>query len=170
MGDKCLIEKCEEIASNFLKSSKRVRNILDKMPSKPVVSCLDCSKTTSDVNITARAVLRDSTPLEMILCCNRLKESEIEEVIIHELIHAFDYSKNRCDFSTCQGLAYSEVRAAREAECAEGFFPFEFMRKRCIRDHAIRSTANLFPHSAATSCVDTVLIAAIKDLEPRENL
>ena len=67
-------------------------------------------------------------------------------------------------------MAFSEVRAAREAECAQRFFPFEFMRKDCVRSHAIESTANLFPRTAATNCVDSVLTAAMKDLEPKEGL
>ena len=34
-------------------------------------------------------------------------EQEVEEAVVHELIHAFDYSARRCDFNTCEGLAYT---------------------------------------------------------------
>jgi hypothetical protein len=162
----CSIEICEEVTKKLYGSSRRINEILDSMPSRPRISCHDCSITVPEINGTTRAVLRDSSPLEIIICCNQVKESKIEEVIVHELVHAYDYSKNRCEFSSCLGLAFSEVRAAREAECHAGFFPFEFMRRKCIRDHAIRSTANLFPNSAAILCVDTVLTEAIKDIEP----
>ena len=169
MGDKsksCSIEKCQSVLADIYRSSVRVNEILNNLSTRPIISCQDCSIAASDVNKSTRAVLRDTFPLEISICCNRVKESEIEEVIIHELIHAYDYSKGRCDFSTCPGLAYSEVRAALEAECAKGYFPFEFMRQSCVRDVAIRSTSNLFPKGAATSCVDAVLSQAMKDLEP----
>jgi len=54
----------------------------------------------------------------------------------------YDYSSGRCDFSSCLGLAYSEVRAAREAECSSDaeYFITEYFRHRCIKNSAIRST------------------------------
>jgi Peptidase M76 family len=100
----------------------------------------------------------------------QLREREIEEAIVHELTHAYDYINGRCDFSTCEGLAYSEVRAAREAECSElsgKYFLFDWQKKQCVRDHAIRSTANLFPKTGeAQVCVDRVLDRALKDDAP----
>ena len=154
------------IIENALKSYSRVNEIMSSMSTRPVISCQDCSKMTENINSTTRAVLRDTFPLEIYVCCDRVRESEIEEVVVHELIHAYDYSNSRCDFSSCSGLAYSEVRAAREAECSTGYYPFEFMRQSCVRDCAIRSTANLFPREQATICVDAILSEAMKDLEP----
>lgn len=165
-GKSCSIEKCKNIVENLHRSSTRAAALLKSMSTQPMVSCQDCSQTSRDVNQTTRAILRDTFPLEIAICCNRLNESEIEEVLVHELIHAYDYSGNRCDFSSCKGLAYSEVRAAREAECSKGYFPFEFMRQSCIRDCAIRSTSNLFPSAQSTICVDAVLSEAMKDLQP----
>ena len=91
-----------------------------------------------------------------------VNEEEIEEAVVHELIHAFDYTTHRCDFHTCEGLAYTEIRAAREAECGPlakshrsgGSFgdlwlpsvAMEWWRQRCVRDHAVRSTANMYPN------------------------
>jgi hypothetical protein len=31
---------------------------------------------------------------------------------VHELVHAFDHAAGRCDFGTCEGVAYSEVSLA----------------------------------------------------------
>ena len=117
----------------------------------------------------ARAFLVDSDPLQIVLCSNRLKTSEVEEVVTHELVHAFDYTYSRCNFDSCEGLAYSEVRAAREAECANtSAFPFQlsWFKSQCIRYHASRSTSSLFPSLEAAKCVDTVLSAAMSDLAP----
>ena len=162
----CSINECEAVVGNLLRSSTRANFLLESLSAQLLISCQDCSRTSRDVNQNTRAILRASVPLEITVCCNRLRESEIEEVLVHELVHAYDYSKNRCDFSSCEGLAYSEVRAAREAECFRGFFPFEFMRQSCVRDCAIRSTSNLFPKHQAAICVDAVISKGMKDLQP----
>jgi hypothetical protein len=98
----------------------------------------------------------------VVLCVNELADSDIEEAVVHELVHAYDYSKKRCDFSSCLGLAYSEVRAAREAECS-GKFASQWLKNQCIRNRAVLSTANLYPRSAK-SCVDSVFDDALKDM------
>jgi Peptidase M76 family len=160
------VRECEKMVENFYKSESKVNLLSSNISTRPHISCQDCSKTAPDINITTRAAIRDKFPLEIVVCCDRLEESKIEEVLIHELVHAYDYSHNRCNFSTCAGLAYSEIRAAREAECSNGYYPFEFMRQMCVRDVAIRSTSNLFPKAEATTCVDAAMSTAIKDLEP----
>jgi Peptidase M76 family len=162
----CSVRECEKVVENFYKSESKVNVLSSKILNRPHISCQDCSKTAPDMNNTTRAAIRDKFPLEIVVCCDRLEESKLEEVLIHELVHAYDYSYNRCNFSTCAGLAYSEIRAAREAECSKGFYPFEFMRQMCVRDVAIRSTSNLFPEADATTCVDAAMPMAIKDLEP----
>jgi hypothetical protein len=102
--------------------------------------------------------------MQIVLCTNGLHENDIEEAMVHELIHAYDYSKKRCDFKSCLGLAYSEVRAAREAECS-GQFASQWLKNQCIRNRAIKSTVNIYPRSA-TRCVDSVFDDAVKDMAP----
>ena len=162
----CAVRVCEEMVEKFYKSENKVNELSSKISTRPQISCQDCSKNAPDINKTTRAAIRNKYPLEIVICCDRLMETKIEEVLIHELVHAYDYSNNRCDFSTCAGLAYSEIRAAREAECSKGFYPFEFMRQLCVRDIAIRSTANIFPESEARVCVDAAMSTAMKDFEP----
>lgn len=162
----CSVRECEKIVENFFLLESKVNVLSDKITTRPHISCQDCSRTAPDMNNTTRAAIRDKFPLEIVLCCDRLRGSQIEEVLVHELVHAYDYSHNRCNFSTCAGLAYSEIRAAREAECSKGFYPFEFMRQMCVRNVAIRSTCNLFPTAEATACVDAAMSTAIEDLEP----
>ena len=126
------------------------------------VTCRPCSSEGPEGG--ARAVLMDSSPLEIVLCTNRLSVKEIEDVVVHELVHVYDHTNKRCDLSTCEGLAYSEVRAAREAECNR-FFPFLWLKTECVRHHATRSTANLFPADAA-KCVAASMDKAMADDEP----
>jgi len=59
----------------------------------------------------------------MVLCSNRLSTAqEVEEVLLHELIHLYDLKVKGLDFSKCPELAFSEIRAARESECKIGSY------------------------------------------------
>lgn len=141
------ISACNETLSALLSTSTKINQLLESMKkANPVISCRPCSGEGPEG--VARAFLIDSSPLQIVLCSNRLKPSEVEEVVTHELVHAFDYTHSRCDFDSCEGLAYSEVRAARDAECAHvaSFpIPLPWFKSQCVRYHASRSTASIFP-------------------------
>lgn len=181
------ITSCEETLALVLgtnlkvpfKGDEKYTNALDKLDKvKLKISCIDCSKR----GIKARGFL-EVDPMAIKICADRIQPTEVQMLVNHELVHAYDYSLGRCDFSTGQGLAYSEVRAAREAECS-GWFLHDYFRMRCIKDHATRSTEKIFSSSTTTSgsspgtgvppsammsaasCVDEVYESAMKDLEP----
>jgi hypothetical protein len=81
---------------------------------------IECSPCGSDTRAeaSARAYVRGPDPLGIVLCSNRLgSQREIEEVLVHELVHIYDVHVRQMDLRDCKQLAYSEVRAAREAEC-----------------------------------------------------
>jgi hypothetical protein len=44
---------------------------------------------------------------------------EMDEIITHELIHIYDVRQLQLNLIHCNDLAYSEIRAAREAECSQ---------------------------------------------------
>jgi hypothetical protein len=124
--------------------------------------------------IKARGYLLESKPYRIILCANHLSSSsDIEQLLRHELTHLSDHLSNRCTLATCQGLAYSEVRAARNGECfsflsspvkrkiSEKLFPFFY--EACVKNHAVASTRNLFPQDGE-QCVKEVFNRAIKDV------
>lgn len=157
-------KSCEDIV-NSIHADRRLSKLL-QLESQPIVSCRPCSQ--NGIEGGARAVLIDSTPLHIVLCTNRLRSDEISEALIHESVHAYDHALKRYDFSTCEGLACTEVRAAREAECNR-FFPIDWLKQQCVRYHAVRSTRNLFPNEAL-KCVDKVQSEAMKDLTPFESL
>lgn len=168
---------CEDVLE-LLKEEPKIKNYLKVLNSTPIdVLCKVCS-TAAEEN--ARAYLA-SDPLSIVLCSNRLRTKQaIEEALTHELVHAVDYVLERYDFSTCKGLAFSEVRAARDAECNRRFY-FDFSKKRCIRQTAVDSTKvcrtvlvdviisdllqNLFPYDGA-DCVNKVFEDAMKDMFP----
>ena len=92
----------------------------DNTPSSITIT-IECSPCGSDTRAEAcaRAYVRGPDPLGIVLCSNRLSsQREIEEVLVHELVHIYDVHVRQMDLRDCKQLAYSEVRAAREAECA----------------------------------------------------
>ncbi len=128
------------------------------------IQCRQCGNSGPEGS--ARAFLRGPSPLTIILCTNRLSLSdseEIEEVLTHELIHVFDVHHRKWDFSNCQTLARSEIRAAREAEC--GNVSFGFWKESCVRDKAKEATRNMFRYKGI-DCVNKVFNDAMRDNEP----
>lgn len=78
-------------------------------------TCRQCSSRGGEAN--ARGFVQ-GPPLSVVLCSNRLHDKDqVEEVLLHELIHLYDLKVKKLDFSRCSELAYSEVRSNRESEC-----------------------------------------------------
>ena len=107
-------------------------------------------------------------------------ESEIRELLTHEFIHAYDHFELRKDLTLCPELACSEIRAAREAECA-GFstnFLVSFacrrlgsnteycdrIKKTCVYRVARRSTRSVFTEDEATACVENMFETCYRDV------
>ena len=189
--------KCQEIVDRFFAASQSqsednslLRKYIELEKRRPfnennsiLIQCDECK--SSGVESRARGFLVNGNPLKIVICANKINynsgnngKEEIKEIVLHELVHANDFRSNVCDFSTCEGLAYTEVKAARAAECASSgqtvstFLSAdlgETIRRNCIRDKAIKSTANLFGGDAATRCVDAALDHAMADFAPFEN-
>jgi len=70
------------------------------------------------------------------------------------------------DLRDCKSLAYSEVRAAREAECSNSLT--SFTGNICAKDKATVATRNMFPEEGR-KCVCDVFDRAIKDYAPFGN-
>jgi len=128
----------------------------------------------------------------IVVCSNRVESSQdIKSVLVHEMIHAYDHCVSRKDLTKCEELACSEVRAAREGECRDNFNngfgelcslfgvnPLnnsfndgslgevcEWFKKRCIKEHAVRSTSIVFPIDGP-NCVKSVFERCYRDFEP----
>jgi Peptidase M76 family len=100
--------------------------------------CRHCSDTGPEAK--ARAFVLGPQPLSVVVCQNRLlhtvaptatdsnattsataqqrQRDEMDEILTHELVHVYDVRVLAKDLLQCHNLAYSEVRAAREAECS----------------------------------------------------
>jgi hypothetical protein len=122
------------------------------------ISCKVCDD--NGIESKSKAYL-NSNPLEIVLCTNRLNKDSIEKAIIHESIHAYDFAKGKCDFSTCEGLAYSEIRAAREADCSDKWF-----KNLCIKRNSKSCVTNFYSKKKASKCVNSVFKKAMLDQSP----
>mmetsp|Transcript_30046 Transcript_30046/g.36660 ORF Transcript_30046/g.36660 Transcript_30046/m.36660 type:complete len:251 (+) Transcript_30046:95-847(+) len=135
------------------KSSHAVNNIK--------IQCKQCS--SEGVEGGARAFVRGPDPVSIVLCANRLgSKDEVEEVLVHELVHVYDVRVRNMDLRDCKQLAYSEVRAAREAECHSSS---RFTKSICTKQRATVATRNMFPDEGK-DCVCDVFQSAMKDVSP----
>ena len=82
--------------------------------------------------------------------------ADIEQLLVHELVHAVDHHVSKLDLSSCGGLACSEVRAAKYAEC-NASWEFGGVKKRCASNFAKISTRMVFGPTDGPQCVDYVL-------------
>lgn len=127
------------------------------------IECRPCG-TSSRAESGARAFVMGPEPLSIVLCSNRMSsQSEIEEVLVHELVHIYDVHSRDMDLRDCRTLAYSEVRSAREAECSGCLN--SFFAGICTREKATVATRNIFPERAR-QCVASVFDDAFADHAP----
>jgi hypothetical protein len=131
----------------------------------PLTIELKCRKcASSGPEGGARAFLMGPQPLSVVLCHNRIAatQSEVEEILTHELIHLFDVQTLRLDLQDCENLAYSEVRAAKAAECRDSW---KQLQPYCVKQKAISATNNLFPQEGR-ECIRRVFRHAFADNRP----
>lgn len=163
--------ECERLVADLLKCDKRLKSLLNGGSNDLTeenkgwkVVCRKCSR--DGVEGEARAFVC-TAPQSIVLCTNRLSEKSIKQALMHEAVHAYDYSSGNVDFTSCEGLAYTELRAAKAAECS-GFFPFRWMREDCIKQCAKKSTQCFFPMMGG-SCVEKMFDIVMKEKDILEH-
>lgn len=104
------------------------------------------------------------TPLSVVVCHNRVRShpDELSEILTHELVHLYDVQSSMLDLQQCENLAYSEIRAAKAAECSNSW---KQLQSYCVKQKAICATNNLFP-SEGRKCVQKVFSKAFADNQP----
>lgn len=127
------------------------------------LKCRKCASTGPEAG--ARAFLMGPQPLSVVVCHNRVnsEREEVEEILTHELVHLYDVQTLQLDLQRCENLAYSEVRAAKAAECRDSWHPH--LQSYCVRQKAICATNNLFPIEGR-SCIQKVFDHAFADNRP----
>ena len=157
-------DDCQQLVDSLLVSHPKAQALLAATKARTrggfTVHCRPCPETDSNA-------FTQINPLEITICSNRVStSSDVGAFLLHELVHAYDYVSTKCRFDTCSGLAYSEIRAAREGECMQKSSYFQWQRDLCIRRHAINSTKSFFSDKEARACVDQVFDAAVLDMDP----
>ena len=144
------------------------------------VECRPCATTGPEQG--ARALIMGPTPLSIVACTNRLTphdRAEMSQILVHELVHAYDVQRLQLNLGDCETAAYSEVRAAREAECYQApttptgsgvssklpFVSPALWTELCVKQKAIGATQNLFPWKGR-GCVGRVFRQAYEDPRP----
>jgi hypothetical protein len=139
------------------------------LPQQPPLTIeLKCRKcATSGPEGGARAFLMGPQPLSIVLCHNRIASSpeEVQEILTHELVHLYDVQTLQLDLQQCENLAYSEVRAAKAAECKHAWSQ---LQPYCVKQKAICATNNLFPLEGR-KCIQKVFAQAFHDNRPFDN-
>ncbi|KAI9197122.1 peptidase M76 family-domain-containing protein [Polychytrium aggregatum] len=112
----------------------------------------------------------------IILCENTFKEkSHMAETLAHELVHAFDYCRVRCDWNNVRHHACTEIRAALlSGDCSvarelkRGNFNIQGQMEKCIKRRAalaISINPNL-PAGSAAKVIDEVYATCVNDTAP----
>lgn len=100
----------------------------------------------------------------VVLCCDNIRSTEqVEETLVHELVHAFDASRKGTFSSSCHLIACGEVRASALGQC-HAIRP-EHKRRQCILRDAIQST-QIHCGKAAAKIVEEVYENCRKDDAP----
>jgi hypothetical protein len=162
-------KKTTATSSTNASSDANVNNLL--------MYCRHCTK--EGVEGTARAFIATPPP-QLIFCTNRLRnKKDMEEVFVHEMLHAVDYCTRNMDLTKCEALACSEIRAAREAEClsemvlkwngekVDAPWPVSsFTKEGCTKRLATAATQAMFPGSVGEECVEKMFKKCYKDMVP----
>ncbi|KAK9480581.1 Atp23p [Lipomyces japonicus] len=119
--------------------------------------------------------------LGIMLCQNNLyTRSQVEDVISHELIHAYDEMKFHVDWLNLKHQACSEIRASSlSGECRilnefmKGYGGFTRHHQACVRRRAVTSVMgnpNCKTRQDAERAVDQVFDSCFNDTRPFEEI
>lgn len=168
---------CEQRVFNCIKKHPLVKIMMSALKSAgcPVdlrrhLSCEEC-----DSSVTGGY---DPELNQIVICQNTARiEGIVGSVLTHEMIHMFDYCKNKLDFKNIDHLACTEIRAANLTYCSfmsamiDGDAALWNMKKKhqeCVKRRAALSVlaARGVTTEEARAAVDRVFDKCYNDLEP----
>ncbi|KAL0096903.1 peptidase M76 [Phycomyces blakesleeanus] len=159
-------KQCTRELGRILESSSKVAvllraiQLLDKTALKRGVTCRPCKATLQE----NRVGYYDFQYKRVVLCCENIHtRADVEETLIHELVHAFDRARKGKFSSMCHLMACGEVRASALGQCAD--VTPESRKKECILRDAIRSTRE-HCGDEAERIVRQVYNKCVKDVAP----
>ncbi|OQS07971.1 metalloprotease family M76 [Thraustotheca clavata] len=181
------IEECYDALQEALKASRpkklvtAINEHLEKTNATPKKLELNDAELHGLIGVEGKARAFFAAPPAIVLCANRLRTQEdVDEVIVHELIHAYDYTVRNMDLTKPDILACSEVRSARESECYQKVDHFcktnstisafqkgcEWWTHKCVKDNAIQATSSMLSPEEAKAQVNNVFPKCYVDHAP----
>lgn len=169
--------KCERTVYRCIKTSPLVKLMMGALKSSGCavdirrhISCEECSPTVSGGY---------DPGLNQIVICQNVATSKgmVQGILTHEMIHMFDYCRNKLDFKNLDHLACTEVRAANLTHCSflsallNGDIEFGSVKKRhqiCVKNKALASILAVrnVSREEAIDAVKRVFPKCYSDLEP----
>ncbi|KAJ7376846.1 Mitochondrial inner membrane protease ATP23 [Desmophyllum pertusum] len=123
----------------------------------------------------------DHDTKQMFLCENTISSQyQMDLVLTHELIHAYDNCRVKYNPDNVKHLACTEVRAANlSGDCwfsKETFGRFRFgwkaHQQKCVKERAVKSMLCVrnISKTEAEDVVESVFVACFNDTEPFERI
>ncbi|KAJ2958774.1 hypothetical protein NQZ79_g5661 [Umbelopsis isabellina] len=130
-------EELEHVLNHSAKAQLLLQSIfkLNKRSLIKGVTCRSCVGTDQQ----DKCGYYDGQYKRIVLCCENIRSrQDVEQTVIHELVHAFDASRKGAFDSICHLVACGEVRASAIGQCNK--VQPEAKKKECIFRDAINST------------------------------
>lgn len=170
--------KCETKVYDCIKTSPLVKLMMGALKSSgcPIdirrhIACEECDPSVSGGY--------DPVLNQIVVCQNVAKDKGIiQGILTHEMIHMFDYCRNKLDFKNIDHLACTEIRAANLTHCsfvsawAQGdasVFDFKEAHQNCVKTKALQSIMAVrsnITKEEGINAVERVFSKCYDDLEP----
>ncbi|EZA53866.1 mitochondrial inner membrane protease ATP23 homolog isoform X2 [Ooceraea biroi] len=169
--------RCEANVYKCIKNSPIVKLMLAALKSSGCevdmrrhISCEVCNPIVSGGY--------DSEFNQVVICQNTVSSASIiQGVLLHELIHMFDFCRNKLDVKNIDHIACTEIRAANLAHCSfissliqghSSFFNIKASHQNCVKNKAKLSIMNVHKVSdeVASAAIERVFTKCYNDLEP----
>lgn len=169
--------KCEGNVYNCVKDSVLVKLMMAALKSSGCeidirrhISCEVCDKSVTGGY--------DPQLNQIVVCQNSAtSKNMVQGVLSHEMIHMFDYCRNKLEFDNLDHLACTEIRAANLCHCSflsswiqghASFFNIAETHQNCVKEKAMQSilAVRKVSEEVARAAVLRVFDRCYNDLEP----
>ncbi|ORX60460.1 hypothetical protein DM01DRAFT_1404724 [Hesseltinella vesiculosa] len=159
--DKCTAELAQVLTTNEqAKTLLGAIQTLNRQVLRRGITCRPCHGTMQ----VDRMGYYDGSYQRIVLCCDNIRSREdLEDTLLHELVHAFDAARSGKFTSICHLIACGEVRASTLGQCRD--IQPEHKRRQCIWRDAVLSTKAHCGEQAA-NIVQQVFDSCMKDTTP----
>lgn len=168
------VEECNKMINTSLKSNAKVKFMRESLEKagcgvgRNFFTAADCSMASNGGFSTEQGI---------IICSNTvIFQDEVDQVIIHELIHAYDQCRSaNLDWENCAHHACSEIRAGNlsgdchfKRELLRGYFELCKHHQDCVRRRSLKSVSMNpnCPGSKAEESIDKVWDICYQDTKP----